>query len=110
MHLSQTPRLVWQEWWRNPGLLEEKQRLLKTYQDVTSSVSTKPAYNNICKTVQSRLSDMQDSCVSKKVEQIQSFADRKYMKKFHDALKQFIVQRALEPPHFSVQMEAHSDR
>ena len=30
---------------------------------------------------------MQDSWLSKKVEEIQSFADRKDMKKFHDALK-----------------------
>ena len=30
---------------------------------------------------------MQDSWLSKKAEQIQSFADRKDMKKFHDALK-----------------------
>ena len=30
---------------------------------------------------------MQDSCLSKKAEEIQSFADRKDMKKFHDTLK-----------------------
>ena len=30
---------------------------------------------------------MQDSWLSKKAEEIQSFADRKDMKKFHDALK-----------------------
>ena len=42
---------------------------------------------NICKTVQNRLRDMQDSWLSKKAEEIQSFADRKDMKKFHDALK-----------------------
>ena len=40
-----------------------------------------------CKTVQNRLCDMQDSWLSKKAEEIQSFADRKDMKKFHDALK-----------------------
>ena len=34
-----------------------------------------------------RLRDMQDSWLSKKAEEIQSFADRKDMKKFHDALK-----------------------
>ena len=59
----------------------------KAYQDDTSSVSTKAAYNNICKTVQNRFRDMQDSWLSKKAEEIQSFADRKDMKKFHDALK-----------------------
>ena len=43
--------------------------------------------HNICKTVQSRLMTMQDSWLSKKAEEIQTFADRKDMKKFHDALK-----------------------
>ena len=67
--------------------LEEKHCLHKAHQDDTSSVSKKAAYNNICKTVQNRLRDMQDSWLSKKAEEIQSFADRKDMKKFHDALK-----------------------
>ena len=61
-------------------LLGEKQCLHKAHQDDTSSVSKKAAYNNICKTVQNRLRDIQDSLLSKK-------ADRKDMKKFHDALK-----------------------
>ena len=68
-------------------LLEEKHRLLKAHQDDTSSVSKKAAYSNICKTVQTKLRDMQDSWLRKKTEEIQSFADRKDMKKFHDALK-----------------------
>ena len=68
-------------------LLEEKHCLHKAHHDDTSSVSKKAAYNNICKTVQNRLRDMQDSWLSKKAEEIQSFADRKDMKKFHDALK-----------------------
>ena len=68
-------------------LLEEKHCLHKAYQDDTSSVSKKAAYNNICKTVQNRLRDMQDSWLGKKAEEIQFFADRKDMKKFHDALK-----------------------
>ena len=67
-------------------LLEERHSLHKAHQDVTSSVS-KAAYNNFCKTVQYRLPDMQDSWLSKKAEEIQSFADRKDTKKFHDALK-----------------------
>ena len=41
-----------------------------------------------------RLRDMQDSWLSKKAEEIQSFADRKYMKKFHDALKTFYGQES----------------
>ena len=64
-----------------------KHCLHKAHQDYTSSVSKKAAYNNICKTVQNRLRDMQDSWLSKKAEEVQSFADRKDMKKFHDALK-----------------------
>ena len=36
---------------------------------------------------QTKLRDMQDSWLRKKTEEIQSFADRKDMKKFHDALK-----------------------
>ena len=68
-------------------LLEEKHCFHKAHQDDTSSVSKKAAYNNICKTVQNRLRDMQDSWLSKKAEEIQSFADRKDMKKFHEALK-----------------------
>ena len=73
----------------NKLLLEEKHCLRKAhrYQDDTSSVSKKAAYNNIYKTVQNRLRDMQDSWLSKKAEEIQSFADQKDMKKFHDALK-----------------------
>ena len=74
-------------------LLEEKHCLHKAHQDDTSSVS-KTAYNNICKTVQNRLRDMQDSWLSKKAEEIQSFADRKDMKKFHDALKTIYGQKS----------------
>ena len=42
-------------------ILEEKHCLHKVHQDDTSSVSKKDAHNNICKTVQNRLRDMQDS-------------------------------------------------
>ena len=63
-------------------LLEEKHRLHKVHQDDTSSVSKKAAYSNICKTVQTKLRDMKDSWLSKKIEEFQSFADRKDMKKF----------------------------
>ena len=68
-------------------LLEEKYCLHKAHQDDTCSVSKKAAYSNICKTVQTKLRDMQDSWLRKKTEENQSFADRKDMKKFHDALK-----------------------
>ena len=69
------------------GLLEEKHQKHKAYLRNASSVSSKTAYSNICKTVQTRLRDMQDSWLSKKANEIQSFADRKDMKKFFDALK-----------------------
>ena len=69
------------------SLLEEKQRLHKGHQDDTSSLSKKAAYKNNSKTVQSRLRVIQDSWLSKKAKEIQSFADRKDMKKFHYALK-----------------------
>ena len=68
-------------------LLEEKHQKHKAYLIDTSSVSDKAAYSNICKTVQTRLRDMQDSWLSSKADEIQSFADRKYMKKVFDALK-----------------------
>ena len=55
-------------------LLEEKHCLHKAHQYDTSSVSKKAAYNNICKTVQNRLRVMQDSWLSKKAEEIHSFA------------------------------------
>ena len=67
------------------GLLEEKYQKHKAYLSDTSS--NKAAYSNICKTVQTRLRDMQDSWLSSKADDIQSFADRKDMKKFFDALK-----------------------
>ena len=69
------------------SLLEDKQRLHKVHQGDSISVSKKAAYSNICKTVQNRFSDMQDSWLSKKADEILSFANGKDMKKFHEALK-----------------------
>ena len=46
----------------------------------TISVFKKAAYSNICKIVRNTFRDMQDSWLSKKAEESQSFA-------FHDALK-----------------------
>ena len=68
------------------SLFEEKHRLHKALQDDTCSVSKKATYSNICKTVQNRLRDMQDSRMSKKAEEIQSLTDRKDMNNFDDAL------------------------
>ena len=69
------------------GLLVEKHQKHKAYLRNTSSVPSKTAYSNICKTVQTRLRDMQDFWLRKKADEIQSFADRKDMKKFFDALR-----------------------
>ena len=77
----------------------------KAYLRNTSSVSSKTAYSHICKTVQTRLRDMQDSWLSKKADEIQSFTDRKDMKKLFDALKTIYGPQTQEPPHSLVQME-----
>ena len=58
-------------------LLEEKHELHNAQLDDSSSVSTKSAYIYICKTVQTKLRNMQDSWLRKKSENNQSFADRK---------------------------------
>lgn len=63
------------------GLLEEKHQKHKAYLSDASSISSKAAYSNICKTVQSRLRDMQVSWLRDKADEIQSFADRKDMRK-----------------------------
>ena len=89
------------------GLLEEKHTRKnkinkktnkhKAYLSDASSVSSKTACSNICKTVQTRLRDMQDFWLSNKADEIQSFAERKDTKKFFDALK--TVYGPQEPPH-----------
>ena len=86
-------------------LLEEKNQKHKAYLSDTSSVSNKAAYSNICMTVQTRPRDTQDSWLSSKADEIQSFADRKDMKIFFDALKTVYGPRAQAPSFFSVQME-----
>ena len=68
------------------GLLEEKHQNTR-HTLVIPALSNKAAYSNICKTVQTRLRDMQDSRLSTKADEIQSFADKKDMNKFFDALK-----------------------
>ena len=86
------PSLNHQDWFDETDdeiqrLLEEMPRFQKAHHDDTSSVPKKAAYSNICKTVQTKLRDMKDSWLRTKTKEIQSFADRKDMKKFHDALK-----------------------
>ena len=87
------------------GLLEEKHQKHKAYLIDTSSVSNKAAYSDICKTVQTRLRDMQDSWLSSKADEIQIFADRKDMKKFFDALKTVYGPHSSGTTLFSVQIE-----
>ena len=62
------------------GLFEEKHEKHKAYLSNTSSVSNKAAYSNMCKTVQTRLRDMQDSWLSSKPDEIQSFARSSLMR------------------------------
>ena len=69
------------------GLLDEKHQKHKAYLRNTSSVSSKTAHSNVCKAVQTRLRHARLLAEKKKAEEIQSFADRKDMKKFFDALK-----------------------
>ena len=46
---------------------------------------------------------MQDSWLSKEAEEIQSYAERKYMKKFHDALNTvYGTMRSITTPHLSI--------
>ena len=87
------------------GLLEEKHQKHKAYLRNTSSVSSKTAYSNICKTVQTRFRDMQDSWLRIKADEIQSFADRKDMKKFFDALKIVYGPQSSGTTHSLMQME-----
>ncbi len=55
-------------------LLEDKQRAHKAHLDDPSSAAKKQAFNLICKTIQQRLRQMQDTWLSKKADEIQSYA------------------------------------
>ena len=84
---------------------EEKNQKHKVYFSDTTSVSNKAAYSKIFKIVQTRLRDVQDSWLSSKADEIQSFADRKDMKKFFDALKTAYGPQRSGTTLFLVQME-----
>ena len=88
-------------------ILEEKHCLHKAYQDDTSSVSKKAAYNNICKAVQNRLREMQGSWLNKKAKEIQSFATERIWRNSMMHWKQFMAKKVLVPYHYLVQMEVH---
>ena len=68
-------------------LLEEKHRIHKALLNNPNSTSRKAAFTNIKRTVQQELRQMQDSWLSRKAEEIQSYADNNDTKKFYDALK-----------------------
>ena len=67
-------------------LLDEKHRLHRVYQDDPSSTIKKNAFNRARRTVQINLRKMQDSWLSAKADEIQSYADRNGSKRFYEAL------------------------
>ena len=69
-------------------LLEEKQSVHKALLDEPSSAAKKQALNLVRKTIQQRLHHMQDSLLSKKVNEIQGFANKNNMKNFYSGLKE----------------------
>lgn len=69
------------------ALLAEKHRLHRAHQNDPSSTAKKNAFNNIRRTVQSKLRKMQDSWLSAKADEIQKSADRNNAKLFYVALR-----------------------
>ena len=67
-------------------LLEEKNRLFRAYLS-NKSTSSKAALDNIRSTVQRKLREMQNTWLSQKADEIQSYADRNDTKRFYDAVK-----------------------
>ena len=87
------------------GLLEEKHQKHKAYLRNTSSVSCKTAYSNIYKTGQTRLRDMQDSWLIKRLMKSSALRTERIWKSSLTHSRQYMVPRAQEPPHSLVQME-----
>ena len=77
------------------GLLEETPKY-KLYPNDTSSVSSKTAYSNICKTFQTRLRDMHDSWLSKKLMKSSPLQTERMCFLMH--LRQYMVPRAKDAP------------
>ncbi|KAF7244347.1 Craniofacial development protein 2 [Varanus komodoensis] len=67
--------------------LTEKHCLHCAHQNDPFSTAKKNAFNNACRTVQSKLHKMQDSWLSAKADEIQKFADRNDAKRFYEALR-----------------------
>ena len=70
------------------ALLEEKRAAHLAHLQDPTSVAKKDALRNIRSTVQLELRKMQDSWLSAKADEIQSFADRNDMKNFYSSLKE----------------------
>lgn len=69
------------------SLLEEKHRLHRAYNIDPKSAAKKDAFSRVRQSVQKKLREMQDTWLSRKADDIQSFADRHDMKNFYSALR-----------------------
>ena len=85
------------------GLLEEKHQKPKAYLRNTSSARL--PIQNICKPVQTRLRDMQDSWLRKTLMKSSPLLTERACKSSLMHSRQYMVPIAQEPPHSLVQME-----
>jgi len=69
-------------------LLDDKHHLHQAYLSNPKSLAKKDALNNIRRTVQQKLRQMQDAWLSNKADEIQGYADRRDYKNFYDALNE----------------------
>ena len=69
-------------------LMEEKRSAYKIHMEDTSSQSKKDVWKSLCSNIQFRLRQMHDSWLSKKADDIQSYADMNDMKNFYNSLKE----------------------
>ena len=97
--ISQTQRLVWWEWRRNSGTPWRETPNKANVSD-TRSVSSKTAYSNTCKAVQTKTSSW-----AKRIMKSSPLQTERIWKSSLMHLRQFIVPRAQEPSHPLVQME-----
>ena len=104
--ISQTPRLVWWEIQEIQGLLEEKHQKHKANLRNTSSESSKTAYSNICKSVQTRLRDIcKTPGWAKRLMKSSPLQTEKIWRRYLMHSRQYMVPRAQELPHSLVQIE-----
>ena len=69
-------------------LLDEKHLLHQAYLNNPRSTARRDALNNIRRTVQQKLRQMQDDWLSNKADEIQGYADKRDYKNFYNALKE----------------------